>query len=178
MSPCCLPCLFQGLIIQLYHLPGIALKSLLGQFNANNFISQQGIQKQPRSIKHPIAMLTQQALCEDSHDCLVLTLHRIVHMLTYFNLVYLCISLWVHSLRQLNIHTHTHLNHHKLTNSFLFQTQISSTYDYSWSWSFVIYSICPAIFFNRSDSSYLCVKRNKENTAQRGKSLHGNILGT
>lgn len=83
------PSLFQGLITQLYHLPGIALKSLLGQFNANNFISQQGIQKQPRSIIHPTAMLTKKLLYDDSHDCLILTLHQIIHMLIYFHLVYL-----------------------------------------------------------------------------------------
>lgn len=88
MSPSCLPCLFQGLITQLDHFPGIALKSLLGQFNANSFISQQGIEKQPRSIIYPNAMLLMKPLDQDSHDWHVLTLHRIIHTFTYFHLVY------------------------------------------------------------------------------------------
>ena len=62
MSPSCLPSLFQGLITQLYPLPGRALKNLLGQFNANLLISQQGIQMQPRSIKYPITKLTKKPL--------------------------------------------------------------------------------------------------------------------
>jgi hypothetical protein len=65
MSPSYLPFLFQGLITQLYHLLGMAFKSLPGQFNANKFIRQQGIQKQPRSIIHPIIMITKKPLYED-----------------------------------------------------------------------------------------------------------------